>query len=155
MKTILILGPQGSGKSTLAKAILKKPTYSNNQAAAAGEMSLIRTCEQMFLNVRDSKHSHTILCDEADVFFSILDRDERKHFKNYWAVARHRGLQTAVFIARRYIQIPIFVRASATQIYISADIRPGVELKKLESEGCEVVEGLPRGQFIFYRGLNG
>lgn len=151
MKTTLIIGAQGCGKSTLAKTLLKNPTHGNDQAASYGELALIGVFSELLAEA--GRHPHTLLVDEADVFFSMLDSRERKTFKNYWALARHKGLEHAVFIARRYVQIPIFVRASATQVYISADIRPGAELSALEREGLQVERGLPRGQFIFYEGL--
>ena len=151
MKTICIIGPQGSGKTTLARAILRKPTYQNNQAADPENLELAGHFASLFAATK--KHRHTLLIDEADVFFSLISSTQANQFKRYWAVARHRGLATAVFIARRYIQIPIYVRTSATQIYISNEIVSGYELKQLEREGCTVHRPVPRGHFLFQKGL--
>lgn len=152
MKTIIIIGPQGCGKSTLGKHLLPKPTYLNDLSADA-DMSLAQAMHFLFEDRRASGE-HSILCDEADVFFSLLGKKEKDAFRRYWALARHRGLKTSVWIARRYVQIPIFIRSSATEIYISCRTRGRADLAMLEKEGCDVIRGaVDGGEYHFYQAL--
>lgn len=151
METIIILGPQGCGKTTLAAQLLPKPTLANNQADGYGALGVVSELEAR-LNAPSS--DHTLLIDEADVFASLLDRGQKITLRNYWAIARHKGLKRAVFISRRYVQIPPYIRASATQVYISGDIRARLELDTLERDGCQVIKDLPRGEYLFYKGYS-
>ena len=70
-------------------------------------------------------------------FFSLLSPAQKKDVRNYWAVARHKGLQNSLFLARRLVQIPIFIRASATQIYLSARTRDLRTVKAVQELGGE------------------
>ena len=140
MRTDIILGPQGSGKSTLAATL--RALYWGQEPVIAIEPQRGVDTQDVALALRalameGQEKPHNLLIDEADVFFSLLSPRERKEFGRYWAVARHMGLRNALFIARRLIQIPIFVRASVSQIHLSARTRDVRTVKSVQELGGE------------------
>jgi len=130
MKTTIIVGAQGSGKSVFAGKKVedwgKTPLYSQNPSKKAINKDILKELNEL-------NKPHNLFIDEADVFFSCLNTRQRELFRNYWALARHKGLNESLFIARRYIQIPVFVRVSATAIYLNNTIR-GHDLQRINAD---------------------
>lgn len=132
MNVTLILGAQGTGKSVFAESKFKswnkrgQIIYSANPSrqSVTGELVSLLNAE---------KKPHNLLIDEADVYFSCLNTRQRNILREYWALARHKGLNEALFIARRYIQIPIFIRVSANSIYVNNSLK-GTELKRINED---------------------
>lgn len=138
MKTIIIVGKQGCGKTTLAEALLK--TYhnprshliSNRQATDLVNIHSNPTINEI-AKLTQNPVPHSLFIDETDNFFSYLTPPQKKYFVAYWAVARHYQLQLAIFITRRYIQIPIQLRTSADEVFITSGIT-GYDLDRISRD---------------------
>ena len=138
MRTLIIVGKQGCGKTTLAHAFLK--TYARRSERIirndrATSLTLLRS-NQIIRELKEiarTKEAHTLFIDEADNWYSYLSNDDKKYFLAYWAVARHYNLNLAVFITRRYVQIPIQVRTSTDLCYITRGIT-GHDLKRVGTD---------------------
>lgn len=142
MKTIIIFGGQGTGKTTLAVSRFEQEPDKGKELIyspvreLSGECGLDEIYAFMAKKTDNLKHEkHSLLIDETDVVFSLADPDQKKLWKNYWATARHAGLQIAIFCARRYVEFPTFLRASATEAYASVFIRDYTDLKTIEQSG--------------------
>lgn len=124
------MGAQGSGKTVFAGKKVegwgKVKLFSQNLSKEALNTDILSELDA-------SQDEHCLFIDEADVFFTCLNTKQRELFRNYWALARHKGLKEALFIARRYIQIPIFCRVSATSIYLNHTIR-GTDLQRINAD---------------------
>ena len=149
LDTVIVLGPQGAGKSTYADAHIARawdprvPVIRIEPQHGIDTEGIALALGALAMDA-DPK-PHNLYVDEADVFFSVLSPSEKKAFRNYWAVARHKGLQKSVFVSRRFVQIPIFVRASATQICLSARTRDVRTVKAIQELGgeCALQSALP------------
>lgn len=99
-------------------------------------LELMGINEQALLNGKATPH--VLYIDEFDNFHHSLSPADKDYFRSYWAVARHYGLQHAIFVTRRYIQIPIHVRSSATAIFINHTIT-AYDLKQVaQDRGMDV-----------------
>ena len=95
---------------------------------------------------------HFLYIDEFDNWHSALLPQDKYTFQSYWAVARHYGLKYGIFITRRYVQVPIYVRSSATYIYLNNTIT-AYDLDRVSRDrGLEMgksdLAGLKQYQFI-------
>ena len=135
MRSIIIVGKQGSGKTTFANAILKQyhrphiKRIINTQATDLHNFQSNPTLNEIAKITQDPR-PHNLFIDETDNWFSYLSPVQKKWFVAYWAVARHYFLNVAVFVTRRYVQVPIQLRTSADEVFITQGIT-GYDLERI------------------------